>query len=558
MSRDVELMDCTIGGMLSRICAEFPDNEAAVFPDQGVRWTYREFEQRCRVVAKAFMAVGVEKGDHVAVWSTNVPEWLELQFATAMMGAVLVTINTNYKLFELEYLLRQADVTTLFVIDGFKDVNYVQTVTELCPELLSCQPGNLQSAALPKLKRVIKIGDQPAVGMLKWADFLSLASKISDRELAAREAELSWDDVVNIQYTSGTTGFPKGVMLTHHNIVNNGFQIGEKMKLTAWDRLCIPVPFFHCFGCVLGIMACVTHGSTIVALDHFSPRRTLEVIEQERCTAVHGVPTMFITMLEHPNFAKTKLSTLRTGIMAGSPCPEEVMREVMERMGAREITITYGQTEASPAITMTDTTDPVELRVSTVGRAMPHVEVKIIDPETGRELGPGQPGELCTRGYHVMKGYYKDPQATAAAIDEEGWLHTGDLACVDENGYYQIVGRIKDMIIRGGENIYPREVEEYLHKHPKVSEAQVVGVQSQVYGEEVFAFVKLKPDVEAVEEEILEYLRKRISRHKVPRYLRFVTEFPMTTSGKIQKYKLREIANQLVAEETTDRQSETA
>ncbi|MBO8125982.1 MAG: AMP-binding protein [Firmicutes bacterium] len=551
-------MRTTLGSLLYLRSREYPDNEVAVFPDEGIRWTYREFEARCVQVAKALLAIGVEKGDKVAVWATNKPEWLQLQFATAMVGAVLVTVNTNYKLFELEYLLKQADVSTLVLMEGFKDTNYVKTLYELVPELVNAEAGSLASPLLPKLKNVVFLGNHRHPGMYTWEQLLSLASRVTSSELCRRQELLSPDDVVNIQYTSGTTGFPKGAMLSHYNIINNAYHIGRVMRLTSWDRLCIPVPFFHCFGCVLGTLACITHGSTIVALDHFSPKRTLEIIEAEHCTGIHGVPTMFITMLEHPNFPKTRLSTLRTGIMAGSPCPEEVMRAVMERMGVKEITIAYGQTEASPVITMTDIDDELEDRVATVGRPLPGVEVKIVDPETGAEVGPGAVGELCTRGYHVMKGYYKDPEGTSAAIDSDGWLHTGDLAVKDERGYYRIVGRLKDMIIRGGENIYPRELEEYLHRHPKVSEAQVVGVPSQVYGEEVFAFIKLKPGTEAVEEEIIEYMRKRISRHKVPRYVRFVSDFPMTASGKVQKYKLRELAASLISVDGEGEETETA
>lgn len=549
MSRTQKVQDLTLGALLELRSQEYPHNEAAVFPDAGVRWTYREFYASCRKIAKALMAMGINKGDHIAVWSTNRPEWLQLQFATGMIGAVLVTVNTNYKQFELEYLLRQADIKVLILMEQFKDSNYVETIYSLVPELEHSPIGLIHSPILPKLEQIVFLGQKEFPGFLRWDNLLAKSAEITDEELLQRQCELGPDDVINIQYTSGTTGFPKGAMLSHRNIITNGFYIGEKMKLTSWDRLCIPVPFFHCFGCVLGNLAAVTHGSTIVALDHFSPRRTLEVLEAEHCSAIHGVPTMFITMLEHPNFGKHNLSSLRTGIMAGSTCPEEVMRQVIERMGAREITIAYGQTESSPVITMTDTDDELTQRVSTVGRIMPEVEVKIIDPETKNPVKPGVVGELCTRGYHVMKGYYNDPEATCSVIDSEGWLHTGDQAVQDEAGYFQIVGRLKDMIIRGGENIYPREIEEYLHKHPKISEAQVIGVESDIYGEEVFAFVKLKAGVEAAREEILEFLRKRISRHKVPRYLHFCTEFPATASGKIQKYKLKEVANKLCSQD---------
>lgn len=539
----------TIGQLLWQRSEEYPNQEAAVFPDEGVRWTYRELFERASLVARALLGLGVQRGEHVAVWTTNKKEWLELQFATGMIGAVLVTVNTNYKLLELEYLLKQSDTTTLVLMPGFKDSNYLETLYTLCPELRTAQPGKLQSAALPRLKNVIFLGDHFYPGLFTWQHFLNLASTISAQDFAAREGELCPTDIINIQYTSGTTGFPKGAMLSHRNIIGNAIRIAQRMNLTSQDRLCIPVPFFHCFGCVLGILAAVTQGSTIVALDYFSPRRTLETIEAERCTAVHGVPTMFITMLEHPLLAKTDLSSLRTGIMAGSSCPEEVMTAVIDKMGITEITIAYGQTEAAPVITQTTVNDSFQRRVSTVGKPLPGVEVKVVDPETNLEVGPGVTGELCTRGFHVMQGYYNDPAATAQVIDSDGWLHTGDLAVQDADGYFQIVGRLRDMIIRGGENIYPREIEEFLHKHPKVSEAQVVSVPSLIYGEEVFAFVKLKKSVEATEHEILEFLRKRISRHKVPSYIRFVSEFPLTASGKVQKFKLQDLARQLLPDQ---------
>ncbi|MBZ4646652.1 MAG: acyl-CoA synthetase (AMP-forming)/AMP-acid ligase [Clostridia bacterium] len=537
-----EFINLTIGDFLDNISNQYPDNDALVYVDRGLRYSYKEFNEVCKQAAKGFMKLGVKKGDHIAIWATNYPEWVITQFATAKIGAVLVTVNTNYKIFELEYLLRQSDSTTLLLIDGFKDSNYVEILNKLCPELKDSEPGNLQTSKLPYLKNVIYIGEKEHPGMFKWQDIMEMGREVSDEELHERQRNLDPHDVINMQYTSGTTGFPKGVMLTHYNILNNGFFIGECMKFTHKDRLCIPVPFFHCFGCVLGVMACVTHGATMVPIEYFRPLEVLQAIEKERCTAVHGVPTMFIFMLEHPEFDKFDLSSLRTGIMAGSPCPIKVMQQAVDKMGMREITIAYGQTEASPVITQTRVEDSIELRVSTVGRALPNVEVKIIDPETGKEVPRGVPGELCARGYLVMKGYYKMEEATRKAIDDEGWLHTGDLATMDENGYCKITGRIKDMIIRGGENIYPREIEELLYTHPAVQDVQVVGVPSKSMGEEIMAYIIVKDGASLTVEEVKQFVLDNMARHKVPKYVKFVASYPMTASGKIQKYKLREMA----------------
>ncbi|HBA87221.1 MAG TPA: AMP-binding protein, partial [Geobacter sp.] len=424
MSQQIEL---TVGGLLDDIAGRFPDNEALVYVERGLRYSYREFNERCRQVAKGLLRMGVKKGDHLSIWAYNVPEWVVLQFATAKIGAVLVTVNTSYKSAELEYILNQSDSGTLFLVRSFKDTDYVETLGNVVPELAGSRPGELVSAKLPFLKNVVFIGEETPAGMLNFEQIVELGLEVPDEELAAVERTLSWHDVINMQYTSGTTGFPKGVMLTHFNVVNNGFNIGECMRFTEKDRLCIPVPFFHCFGCVLGVMACVTHGSTMVPVEIFDPLKVLQAIEKERCTAVHGVPTMFIAELEHPRFAEFDLSSLRSGIMAGSNCPIEVMRRVIRDMHAGEITIAYGQTESSPVITQTRTDDPLELKVSTVGKVLPNVELKIIDIETGAELPPGKQGELCTRGYLVMKGYYKMPEETAKAIDADGWLHTGDL-----------------------------------------------------------------------------------------------------------------------------------
>lgn len=532
----------TIGELLDETVARYPDNDALVYHELGLRYTYREFQRECERVAKGLMALGIKRGEHVLVWATNVPEWVILQFAMAKMGAVLVTANTHYKAFEIEYLLKQSDATTLLLTEGTKENNFIEMIYEICPELKDCMPGRLNSQKLPTLKNVLFIGKERYPGMFTWQDLLKMGESVSDKELRARQSSLDADDVINMQYTSGTTGFPKGVMLTHYNLVGNAISVGRCMNLGPEDRLCIPVPLFHCFGCVLGTLTCVAWGSTMVPLISFNPVKVLETVEAERCTALHGVPTMFITELEVLEKQRFDTSSLRTGIMAGAPCPIEVMKAVMERMGMREIVITYGQTEAAPGITMTRTQDPLDIRVSTVGRALPGIEVKIVDPETGEELPRGKQGEICARGYNVMKGYYKMPEATAAAIDAEGWLHTGDLGIMDENGYVRITGRIKDMIIRGGENIYPREIEEFLYTHPKVKDVQVVGVPSEKYGEEVMAFIQLKEGEKATPEEIKEFCQGKIARYKIPKYVEFVSKYPTTANGKVQKFKLREMA----------------
>jgi fatty-acyl-CoA synthase len=535
-------LDFTVGRLLDHMAGRYPLNEALVYSDRGLRYTYSEFNEVCRQMAKGLLRMGVKKGDHISIWANNVPEWVILQFATAKIGVVLVTINTSYKSSELEYILHQSDSSALFLVQGFKDTDYPETLYAVVPELKNAVPGELVSEKLPFLRKVVCIGSGTPAGMISFSEILEMGKDFPDSELDETEKGLSPHEVINMQYTSGTTGFPKGVMLTHFNVINNGFNIGECMKFTEKDRLCIPVPFFHCFGCVLGVMACVTHGTTMVPVETFDPLTVLRTLEKERCTAVHGVPTMFIAELEHPQFEKFDVSSLRTGIMAGSPCPVEVMRRVVREMNLSEITIAYGQTESSPVITQTRTADPLELRVSTVGRALSDVEVKIIDIETGMNLPPGKQGELCTRGYLVMKGYYKMPEETARVIDKDGWLHTGDLAVMDENGYCKITGRIKNMIIRGGENIYPREIEEFLYTHPKISDIQVYGVPDRKYGEQVMAAVKLKPGIEMTGEEVREFCHGRIANYKVPRYVKFVDSFPMTASGKIQKFKLREMA----------------
>ncbi|MGF2616628.1 AMP-binding protein [Rossellomorea vietnamensis] len=538
----LNLLNVTIGRLLEEKAELQGRRDAVIYSDRNLRMTYKEFDQYCRRAARGLMGLGLQKGEHMAVWSTNTPEWLASQFATGKMGAVLVTVNTNYRTAELEYLLKQSDATTILLMDQYRDASYIEMIYEICPELQHSQPGDLNSKRLPNLRNVIVLSEKRYSGTYNWQDILNMADSVEESELDERMESLQPDEVINMQYTSGTTGFPKGVMLTHSNIVNNAYNIAQCMKLTEQDRLCIPVPFFHCFGCVLGTMACVSVGAAMVPVQEFNPETVLETVQNEKCTGLHGVPTMFIAELNHSQFDQYDLSSLRTGIMAGSNCPIEVMKGVIERMGAHEITIAYGQTEASPVITQTRTDDPIELRVETVGRALPNVEVKIVKPGTDEEVAFGTQGELCTRGYHVMKGYYKNEEATAAAIDSNGWLHTGDLAVMDEKGYCRITGRLKDMIIRGGENIYPREIEEFLYTHTKIQDVQVVGIPDEVYGEEVMAWVILKEGRTATADELREYCKGRISRHKVPRYIEFTDEYPMTASGKIQKFRLKEEA----------------
>lgn len=539
MSANIRL---TIGALLDDMAARYPDNDALVYHERGLRYSYREFNDVCRNVAKGLMKLGIKKGDNLSIWAYNVPEWVVLQFATAKIGAILVTVNTAYKSAELEYILRQSDSTALFMVKSFKDTDYVSVLDMIVPELASSKPLDLNSSKLPYLKKVIMIGDETPPGMMNFRDICELGKSVPDAEFAAVEAALDCHDVINMQYTSGTTGFPKGVMLTHYNLINNGMAIGDCMKFTEKDRLCIPVPFFHCFGCVLAVMVCVTHGSTMVPIEIFDPLKVLQAIEKEKCTAVHGVPTMFIAEIEHPDFRKYDMSTLRTGIMAGSNCPIELMKRAVRDMNVHEITSVYGQTESSPGITQTRIDDAIELRVATVGRALPGAEVKIVDIETGAALPPGKQGELCARGYMVMKGYYKMPEETARVIDSDNWLHTGDLAVMDENGYFKITGRIKQMIIRGGENIYPREIEEFLYTHPKISDVQVYGVPDRKYGEQVMAAVVLKKGIEMSEDEVRKYCKDKIANYKIPKYVKFVDSYPMTASGKIQKFKLREMA----------------
>ena len=534
-------MTHTVGQQLERVAAAFPDKEAIKYTDRPYRRTWREFNEECDRVAKGFLAHGVKKGDKIAIWATNIPQWLLTLFAACKIGAVLVTVNTAYKVFELEYLLKQSDTKILVMMDEYKGTSYVDIVRQLCRGL--GKKWEHLNPMLPFLDEIVYAGagDCPD-GMTPWDQLEKDGQAIPDEALREIGEALDCHDVINMQYTSGTTGFPKGVMLSHYNILNNGKGIGDCMKFTENDKLCVVVPFFHCFGLVLATMASLTHATSMVPVDLYSPVKVMDYIRREKCTAFNGVPTMYIAMLEHPDFEKYDFSSLRTGIMAGSPCPVKVMEAVVERMNMREITITYGQTEASPATTMTTTDDSLELRVATVGRSMPHVETKIVDPETGRTLGPGEVGEFCSRGYNTMKGYYKMEEATRQVIDKDGWLHSGDLATVDENGYYKITGRIKDMIIRGGENIYPKEIEEFLYTIPDIQDVQVIGVPSQKYGEEVMACIVRKEGSGITEEEVKELVRSHMARHKAPKYVAFLDAFPMTASGKIQKFRLREWA----------------
>lgn len=535
------IIDETFPDVLDRICEEFPEQYAFRYTELDYTRTYPEFREDVRQFARALIAMGVKKDDHVAIWATNVPAWYITFWACTTIGAVLVTVNTAYKIHEAEYLLHQSDTHTLVMIDGYKDSDYVAIMKELCPELASCKPGELKSERLPFLKNIITT-DSKQDGCFTWDEAMALGDTVDASEVDKMRSKIDKHDVVNMQYTSGTTGFPKGVMLTHYNVVNNGKAIGDCMDLSTNDRMMIQVPMFHCFGMVLAMTASMTHGVTMSPIPAFSPRKGLNCINKEKITCFHGVPTMFIAMLENENFATTDFSHMRTGIMAGSPCPVKVMEDVINKMNMTEICITYGQTEASPATTMSKTTDSIETRVNTVGGPIFGVECKIVDPETGEELGDNMDGEFCARGYNIMKGYYKMPEATAAAIDSDGWLHSGDLARRTPEGNFKITGRIKDMIIRGGENIYPKEIEEFLYTHEKVKDVQVIGVPDKDYGEEIMACIVLKPGEESTVEEMKQFVLDHMAKHKVPRYIAFVDSFPMNAAGKILKYKMREWA----------------
>jgi len=537
----IPLLGKCIGRVLADSAEKFPENDALVVCHQNRRFTYRELQDQVELAARGFMSIGIQKGDRVGIWATNSSEWVVTQFATAKIGAVLVNINPANRALELEYVLRQSECQALVLIESFRGFSYVDAIRQICPEIDDAH-SVLHSAKLPDLRKLIFIGENPTPdGMMSWADLLATGHSVPSDELHARESMLEFDDAINIQYTSGTTGSPKGAVLSHHNIVNNAMLIALSQRFTHLDRLCIPVPFYHCFGMVLANMACVVTGATmVVPAPHFDAESTLRAIEQERCTALHGVPTMFIAELDHPKFAEFDLHTLRTGIMSGAPCPIEIMKRVLDQMHCKELTIAYGMTEASPVITQTTLHDPIELRVRSVGKPLPHTEVKIIDRSTGQILPVGESGELCARGYLVMKGYNRNPEATHAAIDNNRWLHTGDLAIMDEHGYCTITGRAKDLIIRGGENISPREIEEFLFTCPGIAMVQVVGVPDRKYGEQVAAWVKRDTGSNLTAEDIVAFCDSRIAKFKIPKYIQIVDEFPMTVTGKVQKFKIRE------------------
>ena len=542
----------TLGDFLEKQVEIDPEREFIIYPDRNLRFTYKDFDERVNMLAKGLLTLGIGKGDHVGIWAKNVPDWLTFMFATAKIGAVLVTVNTAYKGHELEYVLKQSDMKTLAIIDGYQDVDYLDIIYELVPELKTQERGSLNSEEFPFLEHVIYVGQEKHRGMYNTNELMLLGKYSDDEDFLKIKKTISNRDVVNMQYTSGTTGFPKGVMLTHRNILNNGYYIGERQKFTEEDRLCITVPLFHCFGIVLAVMAIVTHGATMVMIELFDPLMVLGAVQKEKCTALYGVPTMFIAEFSHPMFDIFDLSSLRTGIMAGSPCPIEAMKKVVKDMHMTEITSVYGLTEGSPGFTQTSVDDPLEKRVETVGKPLPNCEVKIVDPETGKTLGTNQTGEICCKGYNVMKGYYKMPEKTKEVIDKEGWLHSGDLATCDDEGYYSIVGRIKDMIIRGGENIYPREIEEFIHTIDGVMDVQVVGIPDEKYGEIIGAFIIKEEGSQLTSEDVRDYASNKIARYKVPKHIFFVQEFPLTASGKIMKFKLRDQAVEILARESEE------
>ncbi len=535
------LLGLTIGDMFDQTAALYPDNPALIACQQHLSLTYRELQAEVNRCARAMLHLGITKGQRVGIWSPNRAEWCITQFATAKLGAVLVNMNPSYGLNEIEYVLNQSECSTLVIASAFKRSNYTEMIATLAPELGAGAVNELHAARLPHLRTVIRMGTEPVAGMLRWDDLMALDKHADTAELARVQREQEFDDPINIQYTSGTTGFPKGATLSHHNILNNGYFVAHLQNITEHDKICIPVPLYHCFGMVMGNLGCITHGATMVyPSEGFEPRATLAAVQEVRCTSLYGVPTMFIAELAHPDFKTFDLSSLRTGLMAGSPCPVEVMKRVNTEMHMPEVEIAYGMTETSPVSTQTHIDAPLEKRVGTVGQVGPHLEIKVVDPATGKVVPVGQPGELCTRGYSVMLSYWNNPDATTSAIDAARWMHTGDLATMDEEGYLNIVGRIKDLIIRGGENVYPREIEEFLYTHPKISDVQVIGVPDVKYGEEVMAWVQLKTDESATSEEIRAFCQGQIAHYKIPRYIKFVTAFPMTVTGKIQKYLMRQ------------------
>ena len=537
---DKPLIGQTIGQFFDVACQRYAARDGLIVRQQGVRWSYAEFGEQVTRLACGLRRLGLQPGERIGIWSQNNVEWVLMQFATAKAGLVLVNINPAYRRSELEYALGKVGCRALVLSPSFKSSDYLAILNDVLPELAASQPGALQAASLPELRWVIRLGREATAGMLNFDSLLSEPSEAEREALQQVGQTLQFDDPINIQFTSGTTGSPKGATLTHHNILNNGFFVGEAMRLTEYDRLCIPVPLYHCFGMVLGVLACVTHGSAIVfPSEAFEPLAVLETVAAEKCTALHGVPTMFIAVLDHPRFAEFDLSSLRTGIMAGSPCPIEVMKRVVAQMHMDEVTIAYGMTETSPVSFQSHTDTPLEKKVSTVGRIHPHVEVKIVDPQ-GRIVPRGETGELLTRGYSVMLGYWGDAEKSREAIDAAGWMHTGDLAVLDAEGYCNIVGRVKDMVIRGGENIYPREIEEFLYRHPKVQDVQVVGVPDAKYGEELCAWIRLRDGESCTADEIRAFCNGQIAHYKIPRYIEFVDAFPMTITGKIQKFMMRQ------------------
>ncbi len=546
MPRDEIVREVTLGQILAETVAKYPDQTAVSYVDREYKQTWSEFSETVDSMAKGLMAMGVQKGEKVAIWATNVPHWVALQFATARIGAILLTINTNYRSEEIDYVLKQSDCENIFIINGLRDASYLEILYELIPELKTHPRGNLKAERYPNLKRVFFLGPEKHRGLYSISELMSLSVATDDNDYQQRQESLDPHDVINMQYTSGTTGFPKGVMLTHSNIGNNGYWLGAGQNLTHEDKICIPVPLFHCFGCVLGVLACVNHGAAMVFVETYEPVQVMMSIEMEKCTAVYGVPTMFIAMMDHKLFNKFDFSSLRTGIMAGSPCPVKSMNDCIEKMNMNEVTIVFGLTEASPGMTQTMYNEPsIQKKCETVGKSMPGVEVKIVDSKTGKDLPPGEHGEVVCRGYNIMKGYYKMEEATAEAIDKDGFLHSGDIGVMDEDGYFAITGRIKDMIIRGGENIYPKEIEDYLHHMEGIQDVQVVGVPSEKYGEQPGAFVIPYPDADITPQDVIDFCQGKIAWYKTPKYVHFLEEFPLTASGKVRKIVLREESAEL-------------
>lgn len=538
---DTPLLGLTIGDMFDETATQYPDSPALISLHQNIRLTYRELQEQVNQCARALLHLGITKGQRVGIWSPNRAEWCITQFATSKIGAILVNINPAYRLNELEYVLNQSGCSALVIAAFFKSSNYTEMVTTLAPELATSGINELHAEKLPHLRIVMRMGEDRVAGMLRWDDLMAMGNQVDEAERVRVQREQGFDESINIQYTSGTTGFPKGATLSHHNILNNGYFVAELQNITAQDKICIPVPLYHCFGMVMGNLGCITHGAAMVyPSEGFEPQATLEAVQEERCTSLYGVPTMFIAELAHPDFKQYDFSSLRTGLMAGSPCPVEVMKRVNTEMHMPEVEIAYGMTETSPVSTQTRINSPLDKRVGTVGLVGPHLEIKVVDPTSGQVVPIGEPGELCTRGYSVMLGYWNSPEATANAIDVARWMHTGDLATMDNEGYLNIVGRIKDMIIRGGENVYPREVEEFLYTHPKVRDVQVISVPDAKYGEAIMAWVQLKAGETATTEEMREFCQGQIAHYKIPRYVKFVDSFPMTVTGKIQKFLMRQ------------------